>query len=255
MNKLLLILLLFSNILCFSQPGFNFNHEVKSKNLVKVYKKNDTLSDIMMYIPEGEFFGANGITSDTTFLYIEYLKTRGFANIEDIDISSLGKKILLDRFVVKQELVDNWSKKTEPTIKSEINYCEEITNEKDKFTGEITYRTPHGNLGLYIVKYVKSGVVDYYLSVYVGGSTLNTNEKGVYILFDNGKKIIRNNEHIDVSYGDEGWMYNGFIKLTKENITLLKNNLITDVKLFIYDKEIDNKSANNIRQYMKCLSK
>ncbi len=138
-------------------------------------------------------------------------------------------------------------------------FCEDIDMEKDKFNGEVTYRTPFGNQGINLTKIKKNNVTNYYLSVSVDGSTLNVGTKGAYVLFDNGKKISRPNESIDVDSNigtySSGWEYSAFIKLNQEDIKLLKNNKITDVKLYIYQNEVSKNTSIKIQQYMKCLTK
>ncbi len=45
-----------------------------------------------------------------------------------------------------------------------------------------------------------------------------------------------------------------FITLTPQHIELLSNHLITDVKLYIFEKRFNSESAEKIRGYAKCLN-
>ncbi|MDA0175910.1 hypothetical protein OOZ35_00220 [Mesoflavibacter profundi] len=125
-------------------------------------------------------------------------------------------------------------------------FCNKITTKTDKFTGDTTSRSPI----LDKVSFTKSND-DIYLKLTTYGSTANVNKKGVIILLDNGKKIEKPEEKIDVDVDKYGYRYSAFIRLNNEDIELLSNNEITDYRLYIYDKSISN--GNVYKEYLKCL--
>jgi hypothetical protein len=135
-------------------------------------------------------------------------------------------------------------------------FCNDIEESKDKFTNEITYRSPESE-GISIIK-VKAGVkVNTYLSIRVGGSTVNVKEKGVILLLDNKLKITKPDAELDVDvntskYGS-GYIYSAFIDLNINDIKLLTQNKITDVRLYIYDNDITD--GKKISEYLKCIIK
>ena len=138
-------------------------------------------------------------------------------------------------------------------------YCQEVTVNKldeylestDKFTGEKTYYG--GGKVVSFMKVIGKGKSSQYVSISVKGSTLNYGCYGVSILFANGKKIVRSKEKVDTDYNDSGWEYKAFFSPTIEEINLLKTEKITDVKLYIYDAEIDEKESNIILEDAKII--
>lgn len=153
--------------------------------------------------------------------------------------------------IFELELINN-------EILSNEVYCNNILIKKDKFEDLETHMTPFGNQGLSLMKSIRNNIKTYYLSVKVNGGTLNVGEKGAYILLENGKKISKPNEKIDVDYNSRNasdWEYSAFIQLSQEEISLLKSSRITDVKLYIYENEITIKNGLIIQEYLKCLTK
>lgn len=134
-------------------------------------------------------------------------------------------------------------------------FCQQITEEKDKFEDKITYYTPIES-GFSFMKVITAGDTAIYLSVREYGSTLNVGEKGLYLLLSNGEKISRPNAELDtdVSSTGSGYTYSAFILLKKEEIQLLKEHLITDNRLYIYDGTVKEGSAKKIQEYLKCLT-
>jgi hypothetical protein len=130
-------------------------------------------------------------------------------------------------------------------------YCKEIEESKDKFEDKTTYRSPTKN-GINFIKVKRGNLANTYLSIQVTGSTVNVNGKGVTILFDNGKKILKPNQEIDCDvnkYGD-GYIYSAFIPLDKIDIDMLKQGKLTDARLYIYDTTIN---GDILFEYFKCI--
>jgi len=113
---------------------------------------------------------------------------------------------------------------------------EDYLTDEDKFNGEKTYSTNTEVVSFW--RTIKKGISRQYVSVTVKGSTLNYGCYGVYILFNNGQKIMRKNEKVETAYSD-GFEYRAFFTPTDNEIKLLQNQEITDVKLYIYDATVD----------------
>lgn len=82
-------------------------------------------------------------------------------------------------------------------------------------------------------------------------STRNT---GLTILFSNEKKLSKPNAKISVAPGTgNSWNYSAFIPLLPADIKLLSENIITDVKLYIYDGSVNN--GSEIKELLNCIIK
>ncbi len=133
-------------------------------------------------------------------------------------------------------------------------FCKQMWYKKDKFNGMENFYTPlerNLNLGKVII----DGNTNIVLGISVYGSTLNVNETGAFILLKDGKKILRDKQKLDVEASSSGWIYKASIILTEEDIQLLRNSEITDVKLYIYDSEISKKEGYLLQEYLKCMTK
>lgn len=131
--------------------------------------------------------------------------------------------------------------------------CKYIEETKDKFDNKITYRSPFP-APIEFIKVKNKEQVFTFMRISVYGSTVNLGKTGVIILLENGEKIEKSDAKIDtdVSNYGKGYDYSAFITLTDEDIMKLKSNLITDVRLYIYDRSI--KDGVILKEYLKCIS-
>lgn len=85
--------------------------------------------------------------------------------------------------------------------------------------------------------------------------TFTFNKKlGLTILFSNGKKLSKPNAKISVAPGTENsWNYSAFVPLLPADIKLLSENVITDVKLYIYDGSLNN--GSELKELLNCIIK
>lgn len=135
-------------------------------------------------------------------------------------------------------------------------YCKKMEVKKDKFEDKTTTYTPYSS-GISFMKVASNGQKSIYLSINETGSTVLVNKKGLYLLLENDKKISRPETKIDVKVNKSGsgYIYNAFIRLTDEEIELLKENRITDNRLYIFDGTVKKDSADKIIGFLKCLTK
>ena len=139
-----------------------------------------------------------------------------------------------------------------PTFPTD-SICAQIKKETDEFTNEVNFGSPPlKEAGIKIYKYIKKGRVVYYLSLRAYGSTLNVNESGVIILFQDGTKWTRA-EKIDVEPESDGYEYSAFIILTPIDVTTFSKKKIKAFRLYIYDKKIDSSDAENFTLYTQCI--
>ena len=121
---------------------------------------------------------------------------------------------------------------------------------EDKFNGQKEYYSTTGTIS--IAKFVSKYRTSQYISINVQGSTLNYGCYGVYILFENGKKIVRSKEKVDTDYSD-GWSYRAFFEPTAAEISLLKTYKVVAVKLYIYDTEINSIESEEFLEAAKVM--
>lgn len=204
-------------------------------------------------------------------LYKIMPKKLGKYGFSDIAIEEMGKVADTEDLLFQVNLIDNVTKdkfkirlsmlsKNPKYIIKEINlddyaegyFCNEIEEENDKFTNKTTFDSPI--LNPISFRKVKIGdKVSTFIKIDVIGITANVGKKGVIILFEDGTKIERPDEVIDVNVNKKGggFLYRSFFELNQEDIEKLSQNRISDVRLFIFDREINN--GFKLQEYMKCI--
>ncbi|NQD71656.1 hypothetical protein HP439_13080, partial [Sphingobacterium shayense] len=75
----------------------------------------------------------------------------------------------------------------------------EIEYSKDDFTKSETYRTPiSGNNKFHLIKIKDKGQIHFYLTLQTTGITPNVNQKGVYLLFEDGRVWDKPDVDVDI---------------------------------------------------------
>lgn len=168
-----------------------------------------------------------------------------------------------------------------------------IEKKIDKFTNEISFSTPlayiidyeaysklrdkyyknKDTMLLYLnlsaenkVRYIKTvnnTDTSCYLFLKSMGVSLNAGIKGVTILLSDGAKIEFPEGEVNCKYrsgrtrpaneSQYDYDYSAMVRLSKEQIEKLKNNFITDYRLYIYDTEVKQVEKERYSQYLKCL--
>ena len=148
-----------------------------------------------------------------------------------------------------------------PFNTSKINYpadyfCSKIEKEKDEFTSEIRFSSPLMSGSqispMIIYKHINKGKTVYYLSLRTNGITVNVNESGVIILFQDGTKWTRASK-IDVDAGSNGFFYSAFITLTPTDLTTFATKKIKKFRLYIYDEEVTSSDAVRFKLFTECI--
>ena len=149
-----------------------------------------------------------------------------------------------------------------PFITSKIEFdlnilCSNISRKVDDFTDEITLNSPFVDgrkiSSMIIYKRIQNGNITYNLSIRTIGSTVNVGESGVIILFEDGTKINKPEEEIDVDSDENGFEYSAFITLSQSDLQTLKTKNIRKYRLYIYDEEINPGEANKFKAYVNCI--
>lgn len=148
-----------------------------------------------------------------------------------------------------------------PFNTSKINYptdyfCSKIEKTIDDFTDEIKFSSPSINgykdSSVKIYRFLDKIKNTYYLKLRTYGSTLNINEKGVIILFDDGTKWSRASE-ISVDTDSNRYVYSAFITLSTADLLIFSTKKIKKFRLYIYDEEVDKNYAEKFKQYVNCI--
>ena len=149
--------------------------------------------------------------------------------------------------------------------------CDEIEKSFDRFTDKTIFETPPVEIGkgsLRDVKQVWLGILktvrgeDISLKLGFVGITANyrITSKGVIILLDNGQKIVEPEINFKlVETSSIADVYLGELHLTDEMIGLLKNNNITDIRIFAFNSIssdefiIPENESLKLKFYLNCL--
>lgn len=130
--------------------------------------------------------------------------------------------------------------------------CGDITEEKDQFDGKVTFFSPLLE-PVSFTKVLIKGYDLYYIRLSTPAATLNF-DKGVIILLENGERIERLSQEVDMKYDKNTNNYeaNAFMYLKQEEVDKLTASPIKAFRLYIYDQEKLEK-AKNYQDYLKCL--
>ena len=133
-------------------------------------------------------------------------------------------------------------------------FCDKLESKKDDFSGEITIQNPYSlTTEEYIYKKINKSDTTYYLSLKAHGSTITVDGTGVIILFEDGSKLEKPDEKIDVKVGQKDYDYSCFIRLSKDDIQLLRKNKISKDRLYIYDTNLSSFSAESLVKFTTCI--
>jgi hypothetical protein len=129
----------------------------------------------------------------------------------------------------------------------------EIDREVDEFNGEIRINSPLLSKLGFISKHIRNGKSTYYFSTSIKSNGIYKGT-GVIILFTDGTKWSRPNEEVDVDYS-EGFQNNVFLTLTSSDLEIFKKKVIRKIRLYIHDKDVDLKEAENFRKLLNIIIK
>lgn len=136
--------------------------------------------------------------------------------------------------------------------------CDKIEKKVDEFTGDIRLYSPLSKgfkmNPMIIYKSIIKDDTIYYLSLRTPGLTLNVGETGTIILFEDGSKITSSDKiDVKVNSGGDGYIYNVFFLLSKEDMQILRTKKIKKFRLYIYDEEVKEDFASTFNEYVNCI--
>lgn len=128
-----------------------------------------------------------------------------------------------------------------------------IKCETDKFTGDkrCYYLGVLMGTSIGLSKTISAFDTAYYISVNVPAVTV-TFGKGVFILLDDGQKISRPGQKVEVDVASGGgFVAKSFFKITMEELKLLQEHKATDVKAYIYTGSI--RKSGKLKEAAQCI--
>ena len=126
--------------------------------------------------------------------------------------------------------------------------------EVDDFTNEIKIDCPV--LGtpartVHLIKTINRGKVQYFMRLMTQGSSVVVDGKGVYILFTNGTKLMKEGAKVTVDTDHNGYSYSAFLLLTSSDLKILASKNIKKFRLYIFDGELNERESEQFRIYAK----
>lgn len=145
-------------------------------------------------------------------------------------------------------------------VSGSFSQCRLIQKSVDKFTGEITFKSPITEKGYYsktnpviFYKFIKEKDTTFYMRLTTYGNTLAA-DPGVMLIYRSGEKKSYPSEKVDYdAHQNLGWEYNSWIKLSKEDILKIQNDPISDFRLYIHDQQINKKQQELYAKYIGCI--
>jgi hypothetical protein len=136
------------------------------------------------------------------------------------------------------------------------SYSQNICNlEKkiDKYEDRTSYRTSYDPfLRAYLDISKKDTVV--YLSLSTFSTALSTNISGMDIILSDGKIMRFADEEVSVEVSDDGgFEYSTFTRIRKNELLQLSKSLITDYRLYVFDRQPSPDNAKRFQHELKCL--
>ena len=262
MKKILLLVLIFITSINYGQTSEEYFNKAIDKDELKDYRGaiEDYTKAIVINPNDSDSYQNRGSSKcnleDYQGAIADY--TKAISINPNFSLAYFNRGISKLNLNQKESACLDWIKAEElgysdayEMIKQHCNLLYKYLSSTDKFSGEKTYYG--GGTIVSFMKVMGKGKSSQYVSVNVNGSTLNYGCYGVYILFENGKKIVRSKEKVDTDYSDGEWKYKAFFTPTLNEINLLKTQKITTVKLYVYDADVDDSESNTILKDAKII--
>lgn len=133
---------------------------------------------------------------------------------------------------------------------------EDYLYKTDKYTGEKYYYSNDIGDKIKLIKGTTPNKKDMNaLAVTVYGNISEYSGKGLFILFENGQKIIRPDEDVDCKYSssNDKYQYTVYLFPTDEEIEKIKSSKITEIKLYIFEDTVSDKIASKVLEASKIM--
>jgi len=132
--------------------------------------------------------------------------------------------------------------------------CQEIRSVPRKNTKVKVFESPDSN-AVQFTKDVLGKNITYRIHLRMMRPVIDLGQKGVTILFDDGSKLVKPEETVDVNNLDDKFEFTSTLTLLPEELLLLQKKKITGFILFTYQKDITSTDGEKFRSYAKCIIK
>lgn len=130
-----------------------------------------------------------------------------------------------------------------------------IIRKVDEFTDDIKIYSPDSKF--VVNKVIKTnGETILYVMLKTTATSLSINEKGIYVIFEDGTRITGDSTiNVEVKEG-KGWDYWAPIDISSENnLKLFSSKRIKKFRLYVYDEEFAELTADKFMNYIKAIAK
>lgn len=132
--------------------------------------------------------------------------------------------------------------------------CEEVKKRVDKFNGDTEWTLPNTKFVRLSKNYDATKGETLYLGMFmIPNDNLVVNEKGLYILFADGEKILFPTEKVNTRNLFGGQTLLGMTVLTTDAMKKLSTIEVEAIKLYIYDRDLTPDERKLVMKQAQCL--
>lgn len=136
---------------------------------------------------------------------------------------------------------------------SQAQNCKGTQENVDKYTGQKSYNTSY-MAPVVLIKYFKDNDTVYFASLNMEAKSAAYAGKGVYIMFENGDKIILENEKVECKYNSfNKYDYSALFSLSASDLLKFTTFPVTEFRLYIHDKNIGKLMGSKMMESFQCL--
>lgn len=130
--------------------------------------------------------------------------------------------------------------------------CQDIRNIPRKNTKLKVFESPDSN-AVQFTKDVLGKSATYRIRLRMMRTAIDLGQKGIVIFFEDGTKLEKPEESVDVNNLDGKFEFTGTLTLLPEELAIFQKKKISGFKLFTYQKDIPVASGEKFRNYANCI--
>lgn len=137
--------------------------------------------------------------------------------------------------------------------------CKGIKVEKDEFTDQVTISTPITKSTAYLpISFTRmpSKEGDILFAMFITKAySFDVGKKGLYVIFEDGSKWIREDVEVRYKRSNNGYHVMATLALGEIEIIELQGKKVKKFKLYIHEKDVSPKDAEEFRNNVSCVMK